>query len=157
MNLLVSSSDLAKVLRLTVQRVNQLAKEGVIKREADGKFNLPDRIEDYYAFKFKTDEEIDYEREHALLEAAKREKAEIELEQLKGSLLNAVDVEQAMSSMILTAKSRLLSVPTKAATRVIGQKNLSVIVEILKSEICNALDELKEMPAPPGDDTDAAD
>lgn len=59
-----SSSDLAKVLRLTSQRVNQLAKDGVIKREADGKFDLSEAVDNYFSFKYKPpDEELSLERE----------------------------------------------------------------------------------------------
>ena len=143
-----SAAELAKLLRLSSRRVSQLVKEGVIKKEANGKFDTPQALEDYFAYKFKDDNAVDYEKEHALLEAAKREKAEIELDQIKGSLLYATDVEQAMATMILTCKSRLLSVPTKCATQVIGLKDLSVIVEIIRDEIYEALNELKEMPSP---------
>lgn len=158
MELIISSSDLAKTLKLTAQRVNQLAKEGILKRRADGKFDLPESAELYYAFKFKTDEELNYEREHTLLEKAKRETAEIELEQMKGNLLYASDVEKAMSTMILTCRSRLLAMPSKCATQVIGQKSLTVIVDIIKKEIHEALEELKEMPTPTEEmDSDAED
>jgi len=139
-------AELAKLLRLTSRRVNQLVKENVLKKEANGKFNTCDAIEAFYAFKFKTDEELNYDIEHTLLEKAKREKAEIELEQLKGSLLYAVDVEQLMANMIITYKSRTLSMPAKCATKVIGQTSLSVITEIIKTEVNELLNELKQIP-----------
>lgn len=157
MEINVSASDLAKALKLTVRRVNQLAKQTVLRRQADGKFHLPDSVEAYYVFKLKSDDDLDYNREHALLEKAKRETAEIELEQLKGRLLYASDVEQAMATMILTAKSRLLSIPTKCASKAVGQKDLSAIVEIIRSEIYEALNELKETPAPKVDEGSATD
>lgn len=147
MELYLKSSDLAQVLKLGVRRVQVLAKEEILKREADGNFYLPDTVDAYYAFKYKSDEELNYEREHTLLEKAKREKAEIELEQLKGSLLVATEVERLQANMILTCKSRLLSIPTKCATKIIGQKDLSVITEIIKAEIYEVLNELKEIPA----------
>jgi phage terminase Nu1 subunit (DNA packaging protein) len=152
-----SATELAKLLRLSSRRVSQLVKEGVIKKEANGTFDTPQALEDYFAFKFKDDNAVDYEKEHALLEAAKREKAEIELELLKGSLLYATDVEQVMATMILTCKSRLLSIPTKCATQVIGLKDLSTIVEIIRDAICEALNELKEIPAPEVIEDDAID
>ncbi len=148
MEVIVNSSDLAKALKISARRVQQLVKEGILKREADGRYNLPDSVEAYYAFKYMPDNKLSYDLEHTLLEKAKREKAEIELEQLKGSLLYASDVEQAMATMILTCKSRLLSIPTKCATQIIGLKDLSVIVGIIRDEIYGALEELKEMPAP---------
>ena len=158
MELIISAADLAKALKLSTRRVNQLVKESILKRGADGKFYLPDAADDYYAFKH-TGEKINYEQEHALLEKAKRETAEIELDQLKGKLLYSTDVEQAMATMILTAKSLLLSIPTKCAPKVLGQKSLAVIQDEIKKEIYQALEELKEMPAPRDEDgdPDAAD
>lgn len=143
----ISSSDLAKVLRLTTQRVNQLAKEQILKREADGKFDLSDAVVKYFTFKFKTDEEINYARQHARLEKAKADMAEIELAEHEGSLLHAAEVEQAMASMILNCKSRLLSIPSKCSPRIIGQKSLAIVSDILRKEVYQALSELHEMPA----------
>lgn len=152
-----TASYLAELLAISERRVNQLAADGTIKRDADGKFDPPSSIEAYYTFKLKTNEKVDYEKEKALHEAVKREKAEIQLEHYKGTLLSATDVERAMSSMILTAKSRLLALPAKVAPKVIGQKNIPVIEDIIKHEVNAALNELSEMPAPPGDDIDAED
>lgn len=143
-----SSSDLAILLKLSSRRVGQLVKEGVLTKGANGKYNLPESIEAYYAFKFKSDEKLSYDIEHTLLERAKRETTEIELEQLKGSLLYANDVEHAMANMILTAKARLLSLPSKCAPKILGQKNITAIAEIIQREIYDALSELREMPAP---------
>jgi len=142
-----NTSELAGLLMLTPQRVNQLAKEGIIKREADGKYDLPKAIEAFYIYKLKTDEELNFAQEHTLLERAKRKKAEIELDQLEGTLLIATEVEQAMATMILTCKSRLLAIPSRCAPQLIGQRDMSKIASILKDEIYQALNELKEMPA----------
>jgi len=157
MELNITSQELAKALKLSTRRVNQLVKESILRRGADGKFNLPEAVDAYYSFKYKSNEKVDYELEHALLEKAKREMAEIELDEHKGKLLYATDVEQAMATMILTCKSRLLSIPSKIAPKVLGQKNLAVIQDVIKTEICQALAELKEMPAPRDEESDAAD
>lgn len=146
MECFVSSSDLAKVLKLTAQRVNQLAKEGTVKREVDGKFYLPNAINDYYSFKYKTDEDLNFMHEHTLLEKAKREKAEIELEQLKSKLLYASDVEQAMANMIKHSRAILLPIAEICAVKLIGQKNMAFVVEIIREEIYCALNTLKDTP-----------
>lgn len=152
-----TAAYLAELLAISERRVNQLAADGTLERTVDGKFDPPSAIEAYYTFKLKSNEKIDYDKEKALHEAVKREKSEIQLEQYKRTLLSAVDVERAMSSMILTAKSRLLALPAKVAPKVIGQKNIPVIEDIIKREVNAALCELSEMPAPPGDDFNADD
>jgi len=146
MDKFISSSDLAKVLVLTVQRVNQLAKDGTIKREADGKFDISSAVEAYYRFKLLTDAEVDYQKEHAKHEAAKRELAEIELLTVKNTLLYASEVKQMMVSMIVNVRSRLLSLPSRCAPQIIGQRDMSKIVEVLRVEVFQALNELSETP-----------
>ena len=104
----VKASELAKVLNLSVQRINQLCKQGVFQRESDGKFYVPDCCENYYRWKLtETSYNPDrkkhrdaYQLEHARFERIKRMAAELELGIKNGDLLRAEDVEQAMATMI---------------------------------------------------------
>lgn len=143
----VSTADLAFILKLTSRRVNQLVDENVIFRESSGKFDVAESVENFFAYKFKSDEKVNYNLEHALFEKAKREKAELDLQERKKKLLKADDVEKLMSGMILTFKARLLNLPTKCASKIIGEKSLSVITEVLKEAVIEALGELRELPA----------
>lgn len=145
----VSASDLALILKITARRVSQLAAEGTIFREENGKFDIAKSVENFYRKKFHTDEkrEIDFDMEHALYEKAKRKKAELDLQKYQGQLLDAKEVEHAMSGMILTCKARLLNIPIKVAPKVVGEGNMSVIVEKIKDAVFEALEELHQMPA----------
>lgn len=147
MDELVSSSELAKVLKLSARRVNQLAEQNIVYRENNGKFNLADSCENFYAWKFRSDEKMDYDLEHALLEKAKREKAELDLQQHKKQLLVATDVEHMVSGMILTCKAHLLSIPSKIAPKLTKQANPAVIADKIQHEIYEALSELSQIPA----------
>jgi phage terminase Nu1 subunit (DNA packaging protein) len=147
MNLNMTSAELAKILKMSTRRVNQLNKEGILIRGTDGNYYMPDAVEAYYAYKFKPTEKINYDIEHTLLEKAKRETAEIELELMKGSLIYTSEVEQLMASMILTCKSRLLTMAAKCAPKIIGQNQLAVIAQIINNEVSEALDELRQIPA----------
>ena len=146
MELSVIRAELAKILRLSTRRIDQLAKEGVLKRDELGKYDLPDAVEAYFKYKLLTDEDVNYQREHTLLEKAKRQKAEIELEQLKGTLIFASEAEQAVATMVLTVKSRLLSLPSKCSPLIIGQRDMGKITGILRDEIYQALTELSQTP-----------
>lgn len=146
MELSVIRADLAKILRLSTRRIDQLAKEGVLKRDELGKYDLPDAVEAYFKYKLLTDEDINYQREHTLLERAKRQKAELELGILDGTLLIASEVEQGMAKLILTCRSRLLSIPSRCSSLIIGQRDMSKIAGILQDEIYAALTELSETP-----------
>lgn len=142
----VSTKELADILKISERRVQQLAKDGILMRSDDGNFNLPDSVEGY--LKFKTESgNVNFDREHALLEKAKREKTEIALAKLKGSLLRADDVEHLISGMIITCKTKLLSIPMKCAPRLLNCKCQAKIVGILEDAVYEALNELHEMPA----------
>jgi hypothetical protein len=143
----ITSAELADVLKITARRVNQLVDENVIVRESDGKFNVADSVERYFENKYKSAAGTDYDLEHALLERAKRGKAEIDLAVMKSKLLWADEVEQLVAGMIITFKARLLSLPTKCAPMVLGQKSMPSIVEILNNAVYEALSELHEVPA----------
>jgi len=147
LNEIVSSAELSEVLKITVRRVNQLVEDNKIFREPDGKYKLADSVENYYAYKFRSDEETNYDLEHALLERVKREKAELDLETQKGALLYADEVEHLMSGMIITFKARLMSLPTKCAPKILGKKSMPEVVKILEDAVYEALNELKEIPA----------
>lgn len=146
MDEIVSSTELGKVLKITSRRVNQLADENVIFREQNRKFNLADSCENFFAWKFKSDGKIDFNREHALHEKAKREKAELDLKAQKGTLLFTDDVEHFVSGMIITFKARLMSLPTKYAPKILGKKSMPEVVEILKGAVYEVLNELHEIP-----------
>lgn len=146
-NVNVSAGVLAGFLDITERRVNQLAREKVLTRLPGGAFSLKESTLAYYTYKLTPTEKYDHDKEAALLMAAKRERAVIDLELIKGTLLYASDVEKAVSEMILTCKARLLAIPSKVAPTVIGQTNLAVIISLMEKEVFAALDELKEMPA----------
>lgn len=145
----VSAADLAYILKLTTRRVNQLVEENVILREPNGKFDVSKSVENFFRHKFRVDEEkdIDFDKEHALFEKVKRKKAELDLQEHRKQLLKATDVESLMAGMILTCKARLLTLPTKAAPKIVGEKDMAVIVDVLKNAVFEALNELKEIPA----------
>lgn len=145
----VSASDLAFVMKVSPRRVNQLVAEGTIFREENGKFDIAKSVENFFRKKFHTDEkrEIDFDVEHALYEKAKRKKAELDLQKYQRQLLDAKEVEHLMLGMILTCKARLLNIPIKVAPKIVGEKNMSVIVEKIKDGVFEALEEMHQIPA----------
>lgn len=141
----VTAKRLAQILGITERRVNQLVKEEkILEKDPNGKFNLQNNIYNYYKFKFCKDEEIDFAIERAKHERAKREMAEIELAKLKNKMHDAEDVERVLTGMLINFRNRMLTIPVKVAPKVIGQKNIAVINEILRQEIQDALQELSE-------------
>ncbi|OPG98439.1 hypothetical protein B2I21_08800 [Chryseobacterium mucoviscidosis] len=111
---IVTTGQLAAILGKTTRWVNELDREGVLKKESRGKFVLAQAVQDYieHVLGGKEDSKkpklIDFKTEH---EKTRAEKAALELEQYKGNLHAAADVEVLLSDLILTTKSRLSGIP----------------------------------------------
>jgi len=149
--IIVSTDALAKLFGFTRQRINQLAQEGILEKQAVGRWPLMQNVQRYIDYlktgvKDRNEEEFQamYWEEKALHEKAKREKAEIELAKLKGQMHDAADVEFVMTNMLITFRTRILAIPDKLAPKVLGIKNLAEISDIISTELTEALKELSE-------------
>lgn len=152
-DLIVNTDAMATLLGFTRQRINQLAKEGILEKQAAGRFPLMKNVQRYIEYlrtgvkdKGDGDEEAQakYWEEKALHEKAKRETAEIKLAKLKNQVHDAADVELVLTNMLVTFRSRIMSIPEKVAPKVLGMKNLSEISEVINAEVLEALAELSE-------------
>jgi phage terminase Nu1 subunit (DNA packaging protein) len=140
----VNAKTMAKIMDLSERRINQLVSDGVIVKESDGQYNVMQVIIDYYKNKSGVEAGINYDQEHALHEKAKREKAEMINAKLKGQLHDAKDVEQVMTNMLVTFRSKMLGLPYKLAPKLVRQKSVNIISSVLDKEIKDALLELSE-------------
>ncbi|MBE1306022.1 hypothetical protein G4W71_18630 [Clostridium botulinum] len=148
----VSSSVLADIFGLTERRVRQLAEEGIIVKIKRGRYDLSSSVRNYIIHlktnndlkEDKTDKEIDYDMEHALLERARREKVELELAAMRGQMHNSEDVERVMNDMLSNFRSKLLALPTKASPMLIARDDIGTIQEILHNKMLEVLNELSD-------------
>lgn len=149
----VSSTVLANLFGITTRRVRQLENEGVVKKVARGKYNLQDNIKSYITYiktyadlkENKTTEgKVDYDEEHALLERRKREKIELELAAMRGTMHYSEDVERVMEDMLSNFKAKLLGLPSRAAPQLITLNEIADFQECLQKEILEVLKELSE-------------
>lgn len=90
----------------------------------------------------KLKESLDYEK--FLHEKAKREKAEIELAHIKGTLHHASEVERVMTRMLSDFRAKLLALLSKVAPVLIARKEIVVIQDIFQKEIYEALQEFSD-------------
>lgn len=138
-----SSAELARLLGITDRRVRQLTEQGVLTRQAEGDFIYPEAIEEYYAYKYKNDEEVDYMAEKALHEKTKRELAELELQKRRNEVHDADDVQIVMVDMLTNLRSQLLGLPTKMA-KLLAERDAGFIDAALTKEIEERLAELSD-------------
>ena len=149
-DVIVNTDTLAGLLGFTRQRINQLAKEGILEKKAPGRFPLMLNIKRYVEFlrtgQKDEDEEAtaQYWEEKALHEKAKREMAELKLAKIRGQLHDAADIELAITNMLVTFRNRILGVPQKVAPKIIGLTSLAEVMEVINTELLEALTELSE-------------
>ena len=84
------------------------------------------------------------ESERTRLASAQAEKTELEVEVIKGSLIPSENVESVVNNMISAFRSKMLSLPTKAAPSVIQLADVAEAETLLREYVYEALTELSE-------------
>lgn len=111
---LLSSDMIGKVLMVSVARISQMAKEGIIPREANGKYRLVPAVQGYIHFlkRDHTDEDlISLSKEKAKLTKAQRERAELELAVARKEYIPVAEVEFELANVIKTLLTGLEPLP----------------------------------------------
>ena len=142
-------TTIAKLLLLTDRRVQQLSKEGVIPKSNRGRYELAPAVQGYV--RYLQERSIgresapeDYHTEKSRLVKLQADKAQFEIDELTGKLVRSEEVESAWASMVVDCKTRLLSVPSKAATLVATEPDPAACQVIIEEMVREALQELSE-------------
>lgn len=144
LSMAVPQTFLAKILGLTQGRISQLLDEGILIRdEESGQPRLHESIKNYYLSKNATGAGVNFWTEKALHEKAKREMAELKLQERKGELYIAEEVEQVLAEFFTDFRNKLLGMGHKLAKRLEG-KTAAQICDIIDEEITECLEELSE-------------
>jgi phage terminase Nu1 subunit (DNA packaging protein) len=157
----INIKALASLLSLTTRRVQQLADEGYIPRGDNKRYYLESAVRGYIKFlKSKNGGDgigADYHAEKARLVKAQADKAEIDVQELNGELVRASEVSAVWYNTVTACKSRLLSIPSKAAPIVAAETNAGECQIIIDDLVREALEELSnyaisEQDHPEGDE-----
>jgi phage terminase Nu1 subunit (DNA packaging protein) len=143
----VTTAQLAKIIGKTTRWVNELTRSGVFVQSARGKYLLAENVQRYIAHiqeRNDHESEVNYHKEKAAHERAKRQKAELELQLMKGELHKAEHVELVMNDMVAAFRSKILGLPSKLAPQLVGKTEIPVILDMLTREVHEALAELSE-------------
>lgn len=148
----VSVKVIARVLMISERQVQNLANDGIIERTETRRYNLEKAVQGYIQFlkgrtigANKTDDDVaDYHTEKARLVKHQADRAELEVKELSGDLLRASEVNQTWYQMVTHCKTRLLSIPSKAAPIVAAESNAGAVQEILEDLVREALEELSD-------------
>lgn len=150
--LIINTKVLASILDVSERRIRQLVEEGVIDKVKTGTYEFVPTIRKYILYlKIKNDNASDegsnennYMLEKTLHEKAKRKKAELELSQMEGTLHDAKDIEREMTKMLTVFRARILAIPSKLASRVVIESDISIVQDMIQRECYNALQELSD-------------
>ncbi len=137
---------IAKLLKLSERRIQQLAKEGVIPKAERGKYDLIGSVQGYIDYlKAKVGGEFTAEEvlknKNKLLKA-KAELAEIDKMKASGELIPKEEVKRTWLELVQKVKQKLLSIPNKVAPVVVTIKSINEIKLILQDKIYEALYEI---------------
>lgn len=155
---LYTGKALAKALKLTATEVENLRKAGVITYKKGKAYALDECaaaiIEHCKGKMGEIAETADYATERALLMRAKRREQEFEMGLKEGTLHDAKDVEQIVTTMILNFRSRVMAIPSRLAARLSKESDTTAIFNILKEATDDALNELSDYNTLFGHETD---
>ena len=153
---LVPVGTLARRLKITEKRIQQLAELGVVIKGTRGRYDLWASVSGYLSYwkdraagRSGGDpaEGGTYEAHRARLYAARADKAEEEAKLLKGKSHDAETVAEVINAVFANIRSRLLALPTQAAPLVANSDDPNACKSILTDAIYEALSELVAYPA----------
>lgn len=148
----VTTAQLAEVLGLTIQRIGQLRKEGVLDG-GDGRrprFDLAKSVQAYVRFcvdsaRGRTPDDAGAEKRKLQAEAdykqAKARQEEIKLAELEGRMHSAEDVEAATTELVYAVRSMLLAMPGRVAVDAAG-KTAAEVSDVVGAEARAILESL---------------
>ena len=131
---------MAEYLDVTERRVRQLRDEEVIRENRPGLYEPMDTMKRYIRYLHSNGNGLNDER--AKLLGVKREKAEIELEEIKGGLHRTEDIERALTTMLMNFRTRIMAIPAKLAGNIVKMTDQNDVFDALKKETDEALEEL---------------
>ena len=142
----VSQRQMSAALGLSTTRINELLNEKVMVRDeslVDGRLMLFESLQNYFLSRKTTSDGVNFWNERALHEKVKREISELKLEQERGEVYKASEVEAVLTEMLIDFRNKLSGMGHKLAAQLEG-KTATAICDIIDSEIELNLKELSE-------------
>lgn len=142
----VTQTVLGKIFGVSQQRIGQLMEEEIVVRDEtdkNGAVFLVDSIRNYYSSKNTGESGVNFWKEKGLHERAKRELAELKLQERRGELYEASTVEMVMLEHLTNFRTKLLGLPSKIAASLPADIR-GEVYDNLTREIENCLDELSK-------------
>lgn len=146
----VSTSVLGEYLDLTPRALQQLSQAGVFPKIDHGKFDLKVCVRAYIKHiktrheKMKAVNDASLTDQRARLTKAKADEAELKFKERSGELIPVEHIEAAWQKVGSVLRTRMLSLPSKLAPRLVTMKDAPAIQRLIDREISDALNELSK-------------
>ncbi len=145
--MIVNQKELAQCLGVSSRRIRQLREEGLFQvSKAERGYNLELCVKEYIEYKVNAETgrraSISKEQVQAEHEEVKMKISLLKLRKLRRELHEAADVEMYLTAMLLRFRNRLLAVPPKLAMQVSGESDMNVIIQVIRKEMLEVLNEL---------------
>lgn len=140
-----NADAMSHVLQVKAPMMTNYRQRGLIVQPEHGKYDLVATVRKVLeATKngSNSDEGHDFQVEKARLTKAQADKAEMEVSELSGDLVQVLDVVDEWQDQLMDMKGKLLSIPSKLATLVADMDNPSEVQELIDDYIREALLEL---------------
>lgn len=145
-----TAAELAAVLGLTRARIYQLASDAVLLKTESDNFELADSVQRYIAQLQRnavTEEDIKIDKakraSEATIKAAKAQIIKMEVQELKGELHRAEDVQAFADEYDYTVRNALLALPSRIAMDA-AHKSATEVSVIVRQEVHKIMKELSE-------------
>ena len=139
---------MCEVMGITPRRIQQLAKEGIIRKDPGGKYPFARTISEYLDFlrgnAKNAGQAIDFNAEKARKTKAEADIAEIAAAKAKGEVVDLKDVERNLEFVFAEVKSNMRNVPQRVAPRIIGETEEHRIKSAILDEIDQAMESMAE-------------
>lgn len=152
---LKSTQYIASAFGVSTRRIEQLTTEGVISptQKRPRRYDLLQTVQDYIKYlsdkangreKKEADSDLETQKLEAetRLKQAKADVAELELDELKGIMHRAEDVEAIMTDHVLMLRSMLMALPGKLAVDLASIDKAPEAAERIKKEVYKILNRL---------------
>ena len=143
----ITQSLFAKIIGVSVPRVSKLIEEQIVHRnefDSAGGVLLVESLKDYYAAKSAKNEDTNFWHERTLHEKIKREQNEIKLQQMRGEVYPAEEIEAAWIELMIILRNNLTGLPAKLSLQLEGKSRVEISA-IMTAEIENMLKEVSEL------------
>ena len=152
------TEDLANLFGLTGQWINQLTRDGVIKRRdtpAGKRYNVVESVRAYTQYLrdkaasrgekgIPEDKELEKFEAEVKLKQAKAQIAELEAQELQGIMHRSEDVAAMPEDLIYPIRDSLLALPGRLAVDVARASSAAEAAEIIKREVYAVMKELSQ-------------